>query len=103
MLNHKGIRREALIQQLKHLQSDKVSNSSTTMSFPYKHVLIIGATSGIGRGMADHLIAQGLKVTAVGRREDRLKAFVAQHGSDKASSMMFDIEKLNEIPGFVNE
>jgi NADP-dependent 3-hydroxy acid dehydrogenase YdfG len=73
------------------------------MSFPYKHVLIIGATSGIGKAMADHHTAQGLKVTAVGRREDRLKAFVAQHGSEKASSITFDIEKLDEIPNFVNK
>jgi NADP-dependent 3-hydroxy acid dehydrogenase YdfG len=73
------------------------------MSFPYKHVLIIGATSGIGKAMADHFIAQGLKVTAVGRREDRLQDFTAQHGSDKASAMTFDIEKLDEIPGFIDE
>jgi NADP-dependent 3-hydroxy acid dehydrogenase YdfG len=73
------------------------------MSFPYKHVLIIGATSGIGKAMGDHLIAQGLKVTAVGRREDRLKAFVEQNGSDRASSIAFDIEKLDEIPSFVNQ
>jgi NADP-dependent 3-hydroxy acid dehydrogenase YdfG len=75
----------------------------TDMPFPYKHVLIIGATSGIGRAMADHFIAQGLKVTAVGRREERLKEFVAQHGNDKASSMTFDIEKLDEIPSFINK
>jgi NADP-dependent 3-hydroxy acid dehydrogenase YdfG len=53
--------------------------------------------------MADHFIAQGLKVTAVGRREKRLKDFVEQHGSDKASSLTFDIEKLDEIPNFINQ
>jgi NADP-dependent 3-hydroxy acid dehydrogenase YdfG len=73
------------------------------MPFPYKHVLIIGATSGIGKAMGDHLIAQGLKVTAVGRREDRLNAFVEENGSDRASSIVFDIEKLDKIPSFVNK
>jgi NADP-dependent 3-hydroxy acid dehydrogenase YdfG len=73
------------------------------MPFPYKHVLIIGATSGIGKAMGDHLIAQGLKVTAVGRREDRLNAFVEESGSDRASSIVFDIEKLDEISSFVNK
>jgi NADP-dependent 3-hydroxy acid dehydrogenase YdfG len=73
------------------------------MPFPYKHVLIIGATSGIGKAMGDHLIAQGLKVTAVGRREDRLNAFVEENGSDRASSIVFDIEKLDEISSFVNK
>lgn len=71
------------------------------MAFQYKHVLIIGATSGIGKGMADHFIAQGIKVTAVGRRQDRLDEFVAQHGSDKASAIAFDIAKLDEIPAFI--
>lgn len=71
------------------------------MSFQYKHVLVIGATSGIGRGMADHFIAQGMKVTAVGRRQDRLDDFVTQHGRDKASAIAFDIAKLDEVPTFI--
>jgi NADP-dependent 3-hydroxy acid dehydrogenase YdfG len=73
------------------------------MPFQFKHVLIIGATSGIGKAMADHFIAQGVKVTAVGRRTQRLKDFVAQHGNDKASGITFDIEKLEAIPAFVEE
>ncbi|KAF1920028.1 hypothetical protein BDU57DRAFT_485883 [Ampelomyces quisqualis] len=40
------------------------------MSFPYKHVLLVGATGGIGRAMADHFISEGIKVTAVGRRQE---------------------------------
>jgi NADP-dependent 3-hydroxy acid dehydrogenase YdfG len=73
------------------------------MSYLYKHVLLIGATSGIGRAMADHFIANGLKVTAIGRRQERLDDFVAQHGSEKASGIAFDIEKLDEIPAFINK
>jgi NADP-dependent 3-hydroxy acid dehydrogenase YdfG len=73
------------------------------MSCSYKHVLIIGATSGIGRAMADHFIANGLKITSVGRRQDRLDEIVVQHGSEKASSVAFDIEKLNRIPAFINK
>ncbi|KAJ4290215.1 hypothetical protein N0V90_010430 [Kalmusia sp. IMI 367209] len=70
------------------------------MSFPYKHVLLIGATSGIGKAMADKLIAEGIHITAVGRRKDRLDAFVATHGSSKASSLVFDISDLESIPTF---
>jgi NADP-dependent 3-hydroxy acid dehydrogenase YdfG len=73
------------------------------MPFQSKHVLLIGATSGIGRAMGDHFIAQGMKVTAVGRRTERLEEFVAQHGNDKASSIAFDIEKLEAIPAFVEK
>ncbi|PVH68905.1 short-chain dehydrogenase/oxidoreductase [Cadophora sp. DSE1049] len=73
------------------------------MSFPYKHVLMIGATSGIGKGIADHLATSGVKVTAVGRRKDRLDAFVSEHGSDIATAAPFDIGDLNKIPSFTAE
>jgi NADP-dependent 3-hydroxy acid dehydrogenase YdfG len=78
-------------------------NTPFSMPFQFKHVLLIGATSGIGRAMGDHFIAQGVKVTAVGRRSDRLEQFVTQHGNDKASSITFDIEKLDAIPAFVEK
>jgi short-subunit dehydrogenase len=71
------------------------------MTFPYKHILIIGATSGVGRAMADHFIAQGLKVTAVGRRQERLDEFVANHGDNKATGIACDIEKLDGIPALI--
>ncbi|KAL2808601.1 hypothetical protein BJX63DRAFT_424480 [Aspergillus granulosus] len=73
------------------------------MSFPYKHFLIIGATSGIGRAMAERLVENGAKVIVVGRRKDRLDEFVAKHGADKASSIVFDISQLDKIPQFAND
>lgn len=74
------------------------------MSFPYKHVLLIGATSGIGLAMAERLV-QECKVTVVGRRKDRLDEFVAKHG-DKAKSISFDIgdtEKASQFAADVIE
>lgn len=73
------------------------------MSFPYKHVLLLGATSGIGQAMANRLVKEGSKVIAVGRRQDRLDAFVKEHGSGKASSTKFDISDRSNIDSFVNE
>ncbi|KAF2705930.1 NAD(P)-binding protein [Pleomassaria siparia CBS 279.74] len=70
------------------------------MSFQYKHVLLVGATSGIGASMAAHLVNAGVKVTAVGRRKERLDEFVSKHGEEKASSAVFDITKLDKIPAF---
>lgn len=80
--------------QLKH---------SSKMTSPYKQVLVVGATSGIGHAMASRLIKEGSKVVAVGRRQDRLDAFVEEHGPDKAAFVKFDIGDLKSIPGFVKE
>lgn len=70
------------------------------MSFPYKHVLLIGATSGIGCAMADRLVEAGIKVTAVGRRKNRLDEFVRKHGEQLASAVQFDITVHEDIPKF---
>jgi NADP-dependent 3-hydroxy acid dehydrogenase YdfG len=73
------------------------------MAFPYGRVLMIGATSGIGRAMADRLVEAGAKVTAVGRRQDRLDEFVSKHGPEKAKAMSFDISNKEKIPQFAAE
>ena len=73
------------------------------MPFQYKHVLMVGATAGIGRAMADRLIQEDSKVTVVGRRKERLDEFVAKHGEKKADSAPLDISKRDEIPQFAAE
>jgi NADP-dependent 3-hydroxy acid dehydrogenase YdfG len=73
------------------------------MAFQYKHVLLVGATSGIGKAMADRLIKAGSKVTVVGRRKDRLDEFVEKHGQEKAKAAPFDIADRDKIPQFVSE
>lgn len=73
------------------------------MSFPYKRVLLIGATAGIGKAMTDRLIQAGSKVIAVGRRQERLDEIVRQHGHDKASAVTFDLSQTEKIPQFVAE
>jgi NADP-dependent 3-hydroxy acid dehydrogenase YdfG len=76
-------------------------NVSAKMSFPYKHVLLIGATSGIGRAMADRLAEDKVKVTAVGRRQERLDEFVRMHGEENATSAVCDLADVKAIPAFV--
>lgn len=39
----------------------------TIMSFPYKKVLVIGATSGIGEALAAKMVDNGVKVIVVSR------------------------------------
>ncbi|KAF8854991.1 oxidoreductase [Acephala macrosclerotiorum] len=73
------------------------------MVFPYKHAVLIGATAGIGKGMADKLIDSGIKVTAVGRRQDRINDFIKQHGKTKASGVPYDITNYKKAPQFAAE
>ncbi|APA14264.1 hypothetical protein SS1G_11932 [Sclerotinia sclerotiorum 1980 UF-70] len=68
------------------------------MPFPYKHVLLVGASSGIGLAMAERLI-QECKVTVVGRRKALLDEFVAKHGSN-AQAVTFDLAELDKAPQF---
>jgi short-subunit dehydrogenase involved in D-alanine esterification of teichoic acids len=67
------------------------------MPFPYKNVLITGATSGIGKALAERMIADGIFVIAVGRRQDRLDELVAKYGSDKVAAEAFDVSDLDAI------
>ncbi|KAI0015734.1 short chain dehydrogenase [Xylariomycetidae sp. FL0641] len=67
------------------------------MAFPYKTVLMVGCTAGIGLALAERMIANGVFVIAVGRRKERLDDFVAKHGPGKAAASQFDITDLDGI------
>lgn len=68
-----------------------------TSNFPYKKVLVLGATSGIGKALASKFVANGIAVVAVGRRREYLDEFVQQHGADMASAKVFDITQLDKV------
>ncbi|KAL9103346.1 MAG: hypothetical protein Q9163_001612 [Psora crenata] len=70
------------------------------MPFPYKKVLIIGATSGIGEALAARLVREGSSVIVTGRRKENLINFVHKHGKTKATAVPFDINELEKIPNF---
>lgn len=59
-----------------------------------KHVLITGASSGIGKQLALDYAAEGWKVTACGRDIQRLEAVSAL--SEHITSLIFDITHLDE-------
>lgn len=70
------------------------------MPFQYKKVLVIGATSGIGKALATRLVKEGSYVIVVGRRKEALAEFVQEHGHEKSSAVPFDITELQKIPNF---
>jgi len=73
------------------------------MPFPYKNVLITGATSGIGKALAERMVDAGVFVIAVGRRQDRLDDLVAKHGSDKIAAEAFDVSNIEAIPEWADK
>lgn len=71
------------------------------MSFPYKKVAVFGATSGIGKALAERFIENGIFVIAIGRRKERLAELVHQYGHEKVQACPFDMSELESIPHFV--
>ncbi|KAI1178584.1 short chain dehydrogenase [Nemania sp. FL0916] len=67
------------------------------MGWPYKTVLMMGCTAGLGVAMAERMIEHGSFVVAVGRRRDRLDAFAAKHGPDKVAISQFDVTDLEGV------
>ncbi|KAI9665457.1 MAG: hypothetical protein M1831_001599 [Alyxoria varia] len=72
-------------------------------SFPYKKVLVLGATSGIGEALASRIISNGSKAVVVGRRRENIDSFVERHGAANASGIAFDISNIGSIPAFANQ
>lgn len=72
------------------------------MTFPYQKVAVFGATSGIGKALAERFIANGIFVIAIGRRKERLEELVHQHGHEKVQACPFDIKMLDSVPNLVH-
>ncbi|KIX94494.1 uncharacterized protein Z520_09880 [Fonsecaea multimorphosa CBS 102226] len=53
--------------------------------------------------MADHLVQKGIKVIAVGRRQERLDTFVQKHGKERAGAFRFDIRDRENMGKFVQD
>jgi len=51
----------------------------TLKNIKMKKVIIIGATSGIGKGLAERFLREGNTVGITGRREDKLQEICSQN------------------------
>ena len=56
-----------------------------------KRAIIIGATSGIGRAVAEKLLEEGWRVAVAGRRAERLEALRAKYGADRVVCRTMDV------------
>lgn len=66
------------------------------MALVYKKVLVIGATSGIGREIAKKVVESGSSVIVVGRRKENLDEFASQYEDDKVKAKVFDVMQLQQ-------
>jgi short-subunit dehydrogenase len=53
--------------------------------------LVTGATSGIGKAFAERLASDGFDLVVVGRREERLAAFAAEHTGVAVETVVADL------------
>lgn len=64
---------------------------------PWKHAIVVGASSGIGREIAVQLAKSGCKVAAVARRIDRLEDLAKAH-EGKILPFAHDVTQFEEVP-----
>jgi ribitol 2-dehydrogenase len=62
-----------------------------------KIALITGASSGIGRAMANTLAAEGVKLVLVGRSAERLQAVAKKHSAVKSLVLPADLTKPADV------
>ena len=60
-------------------------------------IIIVGATSGLGREVAEQLAAQGVRIGATGRRRDRLETLQAKFGADRVVIREMDVTREDSI------
>ena len=60
-----------------------MSNKKSEMKL--RTVIVIGATSGIGRAVVERLASEGVRVGIAGRREDRLLELQQRFGKELVS------------------
>jgi NADP-dependent 3-hydroxy acid dehydrogenase YdfG len=70
-----------------------------------KNVLITGATSGIGRAIAQKLLEKNANVACCGQSEEKIKSLIDEHYSFNSKKIYkaFDIVNENEILTFIEE
>ena len=68
-----------------------------------KHILITGASSGIGRQCAITCSQMGAKLTLIARNENRLKETLSELDNDKHQYIIQDLTELNKIESIITK
>lgn len=76
----------------------------TLKNIKMKKVIIIGATSGIGKGLAERFLREGNTVGITGRREDKLQEICSQNKNCfySVSDVTKDTDTVRQLSNLVN-
>jgi NAD(P)-dependent dehydrogenase (short-subunit alcohol dehydrogenase family) len=77
--------------------------SVNPMNFAGQTVLVTGASSGLGKGIAEMLAQLGARVVLVARDEERLNATMMGLTGSGHSVEVFDLTQIDAIPGWMRE
>jgi short-subunit dehydrogenase len=69
---------------------------------PPMHVLVTGASSGIGASIAGEYLGRGARVTLVARRRDRLEA-IAARAAARSHVIAADLADHARVPAIASE
>src|SRR5690606_7892233 len=72
--------------------------SAASLPLGMRRVLVTGASSGIGRAVAEALLARGAQVALVGRRRDRLEE-IAAAAAGRTAVLVADLARPGEADG----
>lgn len=73
------------------------------MELTGKHVVVTGASSGIGRSACIQASRLGAKVSLIARNEDRLKETLSMMDGENHSYYIFDLKDIDGIDGLISK
>jgi|SRR5579884_453717 len=82
-------------------------DGQTDRLLPWTRALVVGGTSGIGEAIARQLASTGIRVSVIGRREERLQQIADDLNREGAEPLVLpfahDVRETNEIPVLFQE